>query len=334
MLPRPHFRYKCQECSAAKPGGQRGSISHIFHIRFFTGKMRTITSLAASVLLASATADAALVGGWSNATVAEIQKLYQDASILPASYPSNGCPRVCATTFVSASKKVVAGIQYKLDVQGCAVKTEAATTSACACTEAATGYTISLFARPGNETLITRIVPTVSGATSDDPAGLVGGFSTPTAPTAEDVALYFNATRTEANYVGAAVARVCPTDILTVSKQVVAGQNLVYSVKGCALPKASPESSLTSCNATCAGKDSSSYQVKVFASLTGGFEVSGSLQAKADGTFVSATATNGSSAGSAIGGNTTTAAPTAKPSSAAPTSVALASLAIAAACLY
>ncbi|KDO32288.1 hypothetical protein SPRG_02767 [Saprolegnia parasitica CBS 223.65] len=283
-------------------------------------------SLAASMLLASAMTDAALVGGWANATVADVQSLYQEASILPASYPSNGCPRVCATTFVSASKKVVAGIQYKLDVQGCAVKTEAATTSGCACTEAATGYTISLFARPGNETLITRIVPTISG----------GGFRT-TRPASSAASRRQRLRPPTTSRSSSTRHAPRPTTWAPPSpaKQVVAGQNLVYSVKGCALPKASPESSLTSCNTTCATKDTSSYQVKVFASLMGGFEVSGSLQAKVDGTFVSATATNGSSAGSAIGaGGAMTAAPTPKPSGAVPTSVALASLAAAAVCLY
>ncbi|OQR87851.1 hypothetical protein ACHHYP_07999 [Achlya hypogyna] len=303
--------------------------------------MYSIASLIASVLLGAALIEAnGPVGGWSNASVTEVQALYEAAAVLPTSYPSASCPRVCATSFTSAQKQVVAGVQYKLLVQGCEVKTESATVAGCTCSGSPSGYAISLFT-PAAETatLITRVVA-ASGTPEADPTGLVGAFSTPSAPTADDKALFANATSAEANYESASVARVCPTDFLTVSKQVVAGQKLIYSLKGCSVPTASP-AALANCGTTCTAANTGSYQIEIFAGLDGSFKVSSSLQSKADGTFVTVAAGNsttgstvGSKAGSSAGKATTTAPTTAAPkaaSSATTASVAIASLAVAAA---
>ncbi|KDO29820.1 hypothetical protein SPRG_19707 [Saprolegnia parasitica CBS 223.65] len=83
--------------------------------------------------------------------------------------PETNGVRVCATTFVSVSQQVVAGINYKFRVKGCAVDRAANAVQDCACPTDAPRqtYEISIFVQGWTDTYAVNSITNVTDAKAD-----------------------------------------------------------------------------------------------------------------------------------------------------------------------
>ncbi|OQS00385.1 hypothetical protein THRCLA_21692 [Thraustotheca clavata] len=290
--------------------------------------MLYLKCLVAALALSLAQADNT-TGGWTDASVTDVQKLYQTAALVESNFASASFPRVCATKFISAQQQVVAGMNYRLNVTGCALAGEKTVAANCACTGTPTPYTITLFEPLGKSNVtITQVVASDSTSTSTD-TNKAGAFSNPHAATDEEKALFVKATGANANYTSENAAHVCATTYLTVAQQVVAGTNYQFTIQGCPVTGAPP--------ATCSCNSPSNYQVTIFSGLDGTTQVTSSVQSNS--TSTTGTTTTGSNSTTTTTGSpvtatgapgTTTAVPKAA-SNAATSTLAIASVAVAAA---
>ncbi|CAK4608391.1 hypothetical protein LEN26_017002 [Aphanomyces euteiches] len=250
------------------------------------------------------------VGGWFNASLDDAKAAYYEAAALDDSYPTSNTKRVCATTFNSAQQQVVAGINYKISLAGCSVKSVNDTANGCQCASGVDQYTVIVYKRLQDTPLITLVA---QGVNATESIGLaVGGFSAQRDVTADDKAIFANSTSSDSNYYSAALPRVCATDFVSVSTQVVAGTNYLFTVKGCQLDKAD-SNSVKDCAATCASKAKTSYQVKIYRDLQQSTKVMDVITATSTGSFLadsSGNSTSSSDNSTAIGTAATTATPT------------------------
>ncbi|EQC42364.1 hypothetical protein SDRG_00102 [Saprolegnia diclina VS20] len=88
-----------------------------------------------------------------------------DANYAPA---TNGV-RICATKFVSVSQQVVAGINYKFRVKGCAVDRAANAVKDCVCPKDAPRqtYDISIYVQGWTDTYTVNSITNVTDAKAD-----------------------------------------------------------------------------------------------------------------------------------------------------------------------
>ncbi|ETV65249.1 hypothetical protein H257_17969 [Aphanomyces astaci] len=102
-------------------------------------------STLACLVMATTDSQPGIAGGWSTANVDDVKKVYFDA--VQQSKASANTTRLCATEFTSAQSQVVAGINYKLNVNACTVSSANETTASCKCPPSSTKpYVVSLFA--------------------------------------------------------------------------------------------------------------------------------------------------------------------------------------------
>ncbi|KAF0694177.1 hypothetical protein As57867_014858, partial [Aphanomyces stellatus] len=101
---------------------------------------------------------------------------------------------------------------------------------------------------------------------------------------------------------------------------VVSGTNYLFTVKGCALATATANAD---CKTACASKDTTTYEVKIYQTLTQTTSVMDVLPATKTGQFI----VTGSADSSSSSNSSTTTATTAAPTTAKPSSASLVSLA-------
>ncbi|ETW07341.1 hypothetical protein H310_01880 [Aphanomyces invadans] len=243
--------------------------------------MKCALSLACVAAVASASnyhrgVGAAAPGGWTPANVEDVKKVYYSVSPTESSYTPATMLRLCATEFTSAEMQVVNGINYKLHVQACTVSSAKEATPTCSCPSGASkAYAINLFKDPNEVTKVSNIEldTPADGTPTTTPETKIGGASAPRPVTEDDKAIFTRATSDEANYASSQLARVCASEFISVSTQVVAGMNYIFTVKGCALEKA--PLATADCKTTCASKQAATFQIKVFAGLDNTVKVSG-----------------------------------------------------------
>ncbi|KAF0716116.1 hypothetical protein As57867_003015, partial [Aphanomyces stellatus] len=240
------------------------------------------------------------------------------AAVAANNLPSSNTQPICVTNFTSASTQVVSGTNYKINLVGCPVADIKSAAAGCTCSAAATPFTVTVYQRLTGTPLVTLVAPGANVA--DSPGLMVGAFSKPHDVTAEDKAVFAQATGAEANFANSTLARVCALDFVNVATQVVSGTNYLFTVKGCALATATANAD---CKTACASKDTTTYGVKIYQTLTQTTSVTDVLPATKTGQFIVTGSADSSSSSNSSTTTATTAAPTtAKPSSASLVSVA------------
>ncbi|RHY29529.1 hypothetical protein DYB32_007579 [Aphanomyces invadans] len=232
---------------------------------FFT---LSLACIAAVAMASNYHRGAGVPGGWTPANVDDVKMVYFSVSETETSYTPATMLRLCATEFTSAEMQVVNGINYKLHVQACTVSSAKDATPTCSCPSGTSkAYAINLLKDPNEVTKVSNIEldTPADGTPTTTPETKIGGASAPRPVTEDDKAIFTRATSDEANYASSQLARVCASEFISVSTQVVAGMNYKFTVMGCALE--TPPPATADCKTTCAFKPVATYEIKVFAGL-------------------------------------------------------------------
>ncbi|RHY20888.1 hypothetical protein DYB32_009938, partial [Aphanomyces invadans] len=193
----------------------------------------SLACIAAVAMASNYHRGAGVLGGWTPANVDDVKKVYFSVSETETSYTPATMLRLCATEFRSAEMQVVNGINYKLHVQACTVSSAKEATPTCSCSSGTRkSYVIDLFKDPKEVTKVSNIEldTPADGTPTSTPETKYGGSSAPRPVTEDDKAIFTRATSDEANYASSQLARVCASEFISVSTQVVAGMNYKFTV--------------------------------------------------------------------------------------------------------
>ncbi|KAF0694181.1 Aste57867_14918 [Aphanomyces stellatus] len=189
-------------------------------------------------------------GGWGDGNIADASADLYAAMSRSSSYADSSIPRVCATDILRVRQQVVAGMNYKFDVEGCEVSTALEASIGCTC-DTSVAYAISLFAQSWSQTY------NVTSVTRE--TRLVGGWSLHTNILDEDKARFVAAMDADTSN----PARVCAIGFLSLQSQVVAGTNYRYHVDGCVAAAGVVVANGCDCTANAAKK----FEVTIFEPL-------------------------------------------------------------------
>ncbi|KAF0684331.1 hypothetical protein As57867_023610, partial [Aphanomyces stellatus] len=155
-------------------------------------------SILALFAATSIVADTAPNGGWTpTANITDASAAYY-AAIAANNLPSSNTQPICVTNFTNATQQVVTGTNYKINLVGCPVADIKSAAAGCTCSAAATPFTVTVYQRLTGTPLVTLVAPGANVA--DSPGLMVGAFSKPRDVTAEDKAVFAQATGAEANF--------------------------------------------------------------------------------------------------------------------------------------
>lgn len=170
---------------------------------------RALMALALLVLWAApqlCAAQLGVPGGWSSAAVTnETRALLERALKNESGYRADVSARVCVFEIRALSQQVVAGTNYRFEVQACKVASAAnagtcggrtLTTNASVCDD----YTIQLFEQPWTSTLEVTAIELLAAGSSPSPSPSSSGSSTSTpTPTASNSSSSTSSNSTVAN---------------------------------------------------------------------------------------------------------------------------------------
>ncbi|OQR87835.1 hypothetical protein ACHHYP_07998 [Achlya hypogyna] len=176
-----------------------------------------------------------IVGGWKEGVIEDAADDLYNALSQETSYTNDATTRVCVTSIHHVHQQVVSGMNYRFDVEGCAVTKAIAAARGCQCAHA-TNYKIALYAQSWTHTYE---VLSVEGVAAPPKAG---GWA-PSEMTASAKSDFYSAISNDT-----ANAHVCVSSFLSVQSQVVAGTNYRFSVEGCVVPTALAASPACTCS--------------------------------------------------------------------------------------
>ncbi|GLD92206.1 hypothetical protein PINS_up000739 [Pythium insidiosum] len=182
--------------------------------------------LLATAALAAASslvhADPASLGGWRDVPVQK-QDTDRLATVLAqsSSYRTNSPVRLCYTNVVRLQQQVVAGTNFKYDVDACEVPTAEDGHGKCAVDCAAQRYSVVVFEQTWTNTLF---ISDIAAAGNEARGPVTGGFS-PVEVEPKHKELLAKALKANAS--------ICYVDVLALDVQVVSGLNYKFDITTC-----------------------------------------------------------------------------------------------------